>query len=603
MHLDLILKLSFSLPMKAERSRNKERLEASLAGLCELELLKQRQESRVLSALCLGDALVSGHPPWGALQSANCALVESNSNARDDCGEDVVTKPGDPSGFNQHQVVPHFISVSERTGEKETGESWLPHSKRQAIICNTFGDMRVIDYSQEDQQAQKVESYIFGLIQRRALTPRPSKPRTSLAHDARAASAMRQSTLYQKVDQHSPKQLSAEVISTLSQGSEGTAPQACHKLDQELHQRIEFIKGISPLFHLEQSAKDKPGISRKLWQTSIVNTSHSASPDYASFILMQANQDSGNSEPELPQHFHNYHSPPALSKTHHPPIPNEQLVIAHYIPAQPCQASTRAHAHHPSNTHNKPSGVPTASQILPPKWRGGTKKCRLNEDKSCGNRKPGKKACRSQSEISLQRVQERKCNTERDGGGNGGGCGGRGSRSSQFRSKKQFQGSGNCRLWQSTLEFSQDEADLPPMDHVAKRTRRNRYTHTSYAYPHHNQNQHHHSHHQQQLEFQFEKDQVALCKPNDNDSPAQGESESSMSEADSPDSSSLSSDSDEIGLVWPQQLPPQLSLPSPSVPHGAPLQPRAFVKIKASHALKKKILRFRTGSLKVMTTV
>ncbi|XP_029375738.1 dapper homolog 1-like [Echeneis naucrates] len=672
---------AFSLPMKAERSRNKERLEASLAGLCELELLKQRQESRVLSALCLGDALVSGHPPWGALQSANCALVESNSNARDDCGlrlktctpcgikssleeqvadlkmntdvkeadslpdteerelcsgEDVVTKPGDPSGFNQHQVVPHFISVSERTGEKETGESWLPHSKRQAIICNTFGDMRVIDYSQEDQQAQKVESYIFGLIQRRALTPRPSKPRTSLAHDARAASAMRQSTLYQKVDQHSPKQLSAEVISTLSQGSEGTAPQACHKLDQELHQRIEFIKGISPLFHLEQSAKDKPGISRKLWQTSIVNTSHSASPDYASFILMQANQDSGNSEPELPQHFHNYHSPPALSKTHHPPIPNEQLVIAHYIPAQPCQASTRAHAHHPSNTHNKPSGVakpnrgmfspergnrheeqqPTASQILPPKWRGGTKKCRLNEDKSCGNRKPGKKACRSQSEISLQRVQERKCNTERDGGGNGGGCGGRGSRSSQFRSKKQFQGSGNCRLWQSTLEFSQDEADLPPMqapmqgssvsyqrDHVAKRTRRNRYTHTSYAYPHHNQNQHHHSHHQQQLEFQFEKDQVALCKPNDNDSPAQGESESSMSEADSPDSSSLSSDSDEIGLVWPQQLPPQLSLPSPSVPHGAPLQPRAFVKIKASHALKKKILRFRTGSLKVMTTV
>ncbi|KAK7925447.1 hypothetical protein WMY93_007757 [Mugilogobius chulae] len=47
---------SFALmfPFKEERSRNKERLEASLAALCELELLKQRQESRVLTALRLG---------------------------------------------------------------------------------------------------------------------------------------------------------------------------------------------------------------------------------------------------------------------------------------------------------------------------------------------------------------------------------------------------------------------------------------------------------------------------------------------------------------------------------------------------------------------
>ncbi|XP_034381409.1 dapper homolog 1 isoform X2 [Cyclopterus lumpus] len=34
-----------------------------------------------------------------------------------------------------------------------------------------------------------------------------------------------------------------------------------------------------------------------------------------------------------------------------------------------------------------------------------------------------------------------------------------------------------------------------------------------------------------------------------------------------------------------------------------PAQPKAFVKIKASHHLKKKILRFRSGSLKLMTTV
>lgn len=72
---------AFSLPMKAERSRNKERLEASLAGLCELELLKQRQECRVLSALCLGDSPV---PPWGALRSARCALDSSKGAASED---------------------------------------------------------------------------------------------------------------------------------------------------------------------------------------------------------------------------------------------------------------------------------------------------------------------------------------------------------------------------------------------------------------------------------------------------------------------------------------------------------------------------------------
>lgn len=74
---------AFSIPMKAERSRNKERLEASLAGLCELELLKQRQECRVLSALCLGDSPVPGRPPW-ALRSARCSLDAPKGNASGD---------------------------------------------------------------------------------------------------------------------------------------------------------------------------------------------------------------------------------------------------------------------------------------------------------------------------------------------------------------------------------------------------------------------------------------------------------------------------------------------------------------------------------------
>lgn len=75
---------ALSLPMKEERSRNKERLEASLAGLCELELLKQRQESRVQSALRLGDSLLSGQSPWGQLRSALFSLDAPKDATADD---------------------------------------------------------------------------------------------------------------------------------------------------------------------------------------------------------------------------------------------------------------------------------------------------------------------------------------------------------------------------------------------------------------------------------------------------------------------------------------------------------------------------------------
>lgn len=46
---------AFSFPGTVERSQTKERLEASLVGLCELDLRKQRQEALVLGALALGE--------------------------------------------------------------------------------------------------------------------------------------------------------------------------------------------------------------------------------------------------------------------------------------------------------------------------------------------------------------------------------------------------------------------------------------------------------------------------------------------------------------------------------------------------------------------
>lgn len=82
-----------------------------------------------------------------------------------------------------------------------------------------------------------------------------------------------------------------------------------------------------------------------------------------------------------------------------------------------------------------------------------------------------------------------------------------------------------------------------------------------------------------------------------------GDSESSVSEGDFVGDSSSTSDSEESGgLIWSQfvQTLPLQPVPAPDL-RGHPT--KTFVKIKASHNLKKKILRFRSGSLKLMTTV
>ncbi|XP_069063566.1 dapper homolog 1 [Pleurodeles waltl] len=81
-----------------------------------------------------------------------------------------------------------------------------------------------------------------------------------------------------------------------------------------------------------------------------------------------------------------------------------------------------------------------------------------------------------------------------------------------------------------------------------------------------------------------------------------GDSESSLSEVEFVGESTTSSDSEESGgLIWSQfvQTLPMQTATATELQKTA----KAFVKIKASHNLKKKILRFRSGSLKLMTTV
>lgn len=136
------------------------------------------------------------------------------------------------------------------------------------------------------------------------------------------------------------------------------------------------------------------------------------------------------------------------------------------------------------------------------------------------------------------------------------------------------------RLWSSSTDFSQEETEK--LLRIEEQLLRD--THLPFHINSHSGPKH------------TEQDDLIRSETNARGPQVDGP-DTSLSETCSPGSSSTSSDSDESGgLVWPQQVPPY-------VPSLSQNEPTAMVKIKASHALKKKILRFRSGSLKVMTTV
>ncbi|RVE63863.1 hypothetical protein OJAV_G00140690 [Oryzias javanicus] len=596
--------LSLPLPAAAERSRNKERLEASLSGLYELELLKQRQESLVLGALLLGDSPLPGRPPSGirtpgghTLQTSRLqgthadsrssleeqvAELKINSEVKLVDSDKVEDKPltsGDVEPLrcpepDHHLVLPQRIRMTKKE------KTFLSEPARQHTVSED-----TIQEASHQSYEHPPKTETFGLIQSQALPMRSSKPRTSLTNEARVVSVLKQTSLSCK-DESSRKVSLKEV----SQCSEKAFLQGTLQLDQAHHQRMGCPEDASSTDH-RLNVLHQPGFCHKPRQASIINTSKSDHPNSRGLHTPQH-----SSKTDSPQHFKDYPSPLALTRVHEsfspaaPSLEEEQLVNAEYVPAHPCQNSSRAH--HVLSLH-KDTEVSKINQSA-----HSLDLCLHQELQSVLSHVQHSK---SNVQSNPQRVSDRKSSSvDRDGGRSG--SFGKGSRNSQSRVKKQQQ-SGYKRC-QSTQELSQDEADhaaIPPpvqkpvpsnqREHFVRRIRKSRPPHASVTY-------YQYSYHHQALECRFEKDK-GLCQTNED------ESESTASEPDPTESSSLSSDSDESGgLVWPQQLSPQPSPVQPPAPSpGAPLQPKAFVKIKASHALKKKILRFRTGSLKVMTTV
>ncbi|XP_057695553.1 dapper homolog 3-like isoform X1 [Corythoichthys intestinalis] len=655
---------AFSYPVTVERSRTKERLEASLAGLCELELRKQRQEGLVLGALALGDPRpqleapaagdVSWFSCWGqdnltlrrqlsALQTSPWGLVQAleqqvgelrintdhHDTAQGDTGD---SRPS--SGFYESSEGQSPKGRTCSTEPTEMVSSWpytndRPKSVGDTLLLNGESDMSAPQsgllrsfsaphpplegiaeevtpmeswmlescqvkqpseqqqqppgdqVTEEDfQQATRVEGYILHLVQRHTLSPRPCQPRTTLSPDPSYSFTPAHPSLHRK----SPS-LSTE------QGHPG--PQI------DLSSNPKSPSWGCDLPEGEACGGEAPSLEEERYLMlpypqcrphSLTGTLPSPLP------FLDPNCGGGTlnlcCEPSTPQHC----PQPPINQKHN-------LVSAQYIPGQACHAPLR------SPKHFNPAQSKT-HQSSPDHHNAKPKNSRKGHNEKQRSKKSSSKTGRSQSENSLlgQRVlpERRYSTTERHQG--------RGDQAQGQVAKVHVGNNGDRanRRWCSNLELSQDEGENHMEQGHRRPPRKARPGHSG----HHQQHHHHHNHHPHQQHAQrWHSDyqqRAPLCQGEDAYvGAAPAESSSSMSEVYSPASSSLSSDSDESGgLVWPQQLPPRLATTSSSSSPTAqaastnpPAQPKAFVKIKASHALKKKILRFRSGSLKVMTTV
>ncbi|XP_049582400.1 dapper homolog 3 isoform X1 [Syngnathus scovelli] len=644
---------AFSFPVTAERSRTKERLEASLAGLCELELRKQRQEGLVLGALALGDPRPPQEPPtsgdvswfscWGqdnltlrrqlsALQSSPWGLMQAleqqvgelnidtdhHDAAQGDTGFFESTEGQSPKGRTCSAEPAEMVSSWPYTNERPksvdplllNGESDMtvppsglprsfsaPHPPLEGIAEEgTPVDSWMLEPSRDEQswqqppgdqvtdehykQAMRVEGYILHLVQRHTLSPRPCQPRTTLSPDPPYNFTPAHASLHRKspslsteqghpgpqVDLSSnPKSLSRGCDPPEGESYGGEVP----SLDEERYLMLPYPQ-CKPHTPAGRQPSPLPSLD----------------PNCSAGALNLC------CEPSTPLHC----PQPPINHKHN-------LVSAQYIPGQACHAPLRSPRHF-NPTQSK------ARQASPDHHNAKSRNSRKGHNEKQRSKKSSGKTGRSQSENSLlgQRVlpERRYSTTERHQG--------RGDQAQGQVAKIHVGNNGDKanRRWCSNLELSQDEGENHVEQGHRRPPRKARHSHSG----HHQQQQQHHHHPPQQHAQRWHSDfqqRAPLCQGEDAYvGAAPAESSSSMSEVYSPASSSLSSDSDESGgLVWPQQLPPRLAVTSSSSSPSAqaaaaanpPAQPKAFVKIKASHALKKKILRFRSGSLKVMTTV
>ncbi|XP_066494229.1 dapper homolog 3 [Tiliqua scincoides] len=674
---------AFSFPVSPERSRLRGWLEGTLAGLCELHLLRERQERRVRQALRLatespskqGEGEAGGEPaPEDQLDGLPGLMWELEQQLgllrlypEKSCGEAAETESwpssgsysrighaesrlgyaserpksvGDVANSNQEGlsrgIVPRSFSAPYSSSQDYSAEPlpacyppdpFLYPSPLHAVALQNpllrshlyedsafssatpqalgyppdqdggleaFGNEFQL-YSEAASHCHKVENYISRLIRRRSQLVRGGKPRTSLGSEpATKSSVARQNSLCKRPLELLPPQTERKHAPAMERGS--STPSPCgHEGGATAAARIwsSWDAAAERTLAAKAAAEDlsppQPSHKKPPKLQALVHTRPTSVDQY---------------EPTYPSSPLPDREDAAFRGNAQDPISYETedrtciMVKAQYIPAQQpprAQQSHRAGKKKPPpltkgrSVELSPERVPLIPRERP-RVSAPPKKCRFTEEgvEAAGKKGAGRKSsprsrktARSQSENSLLNKPGVKCGTaERE--------------EAALKPARQRRSHGNTaggyRKWRSTAEICQEEPS--PGSAIEPRRSRQGVSAAGYSYA------------GSDSECSAEQArQAPMCRLEEG--LVYGDSESSLSDGDSPPaySSGASSDTDESGgLVWPQQLSPQLvSASGPGKVSGG--QPKVFVKIKASHALKKKIMRFRSGSLKVMTTV
>ncbi|XP_078064146.1 dapper 1-like [Mustelus asterias] len=563
---------------------------------------------------------------------------------------DLITRDGldlfpYPSPLHAMAVQSPLLRQALRANSDEkplSPNSYLRGYKLEAdgeIFYDSQGDLA---QGPEAGQSKRLENYIAGLVHKRIYPVRSNKPRTSLNMEP-VKGLMRQSSICQRsMEASSPPSTLCEPAHpgserrniSNSHSFDGSLPSPKYRSpwssgrDQASAKRslsaCQTADGFLATRHQQKSMEEAQGSQQNLRKPVrlMANTPpmRPTSLEYHELSYHPAMRNSPQESyyqnvyelDDRPQAFLSARPSSAEaqrlgsevrdkgSPPHSPEDSGYQMVNAQYIPAQqPYKANA-------ANQGGKAKGMllskgrsvdmspETGGAGFREKGKASSKKCRFSEEAELAKRKPSprrKKTCRSQSENSLLNRPGVACikyNTvERD----------EAMAARPLRSRRPP--SGSYRRWRSTAEISQEEAPATtpdPYPPAEGQRRAKRYAKAPGAPGQAGSDSEYPAQcHEPGAGAPGEEGEAAIgaYAPN-----CFGDSESSLSEAESPGFSTCSSETDEEGggLVWPQQVAPQAAGRDPG-------QPKVFVKIKASHALKKKILRFRTGSLKVMTTV
>uniref|UniRef100_A0A674IP37 Dishevelled binding antagonist of beta catenin 3 n=1 Tax=Terrapene triunguis TaxID=2587831 RepID=A0A674IP37_9SAUR len=613
---------AFSFPVSPERGRLRGWLEGSLAGLCELHLLRERQERRVRQALRLGTEPAeqaagetepgsAGEPDalpglmWELEQQVGGLRLSQLTSLAGfyEGASSAVASDSPASGFGDSSGFPSVSGSCSRIGQAESRGSYA--SERPKSVGDSGKDSAGWGMVPRSYSAPYSSSQDYPSEPPPRLPPRDSLDPflyPSPLHAVAMQNPLLRGRLYDATPFSPGLAYGADYISRLirrrSQLARGGKPRTSLNAEppaKAVARQNSFCKRPSELLGPQADRKHPPAMERG---------SSTPSPcGYEGGAGAAARIWSSWDAAALA------HLRPALSVDHYEEGPGEDgMVKAQYIPAQQPPRAQQAHR----GAKKKPPPLtkgrsvelsPERAPVTPrerPRAAAMPKKCRFTEEggEVPGGRRAsarkgsprGKKAARSQSENSLLNkpgASGTKYHTvERDE-----------VVLKPSRQRRPHPGAAGYRKWRSTAEICQEEAGAGE----PRRSRRAGRSGPGAASPPRNVL---YGYAGSDSECSGGRGggarRAPVCRLEEG--LAYGDSESSLSEGGSPAFSTGSSDTDESsGLVWPQQLSPQLV--ASAGPGQAGGRPKVFVKIKASHALKKKIMRFRSGSLKVMTTV